>query len=429
MRTSIYLFSESEEFYLSVGRKIRPFNDYDLGSVISTKQNELHEKIDSFSNEIIMANDIELLAENLYQEFFIEPVAIGEEIVSQRTISQKKIKKRIDPFWADVKGIEYIEVDGIVACFSFVFQGETDLFKCRASTFSWSGYPEIYLDESTISFYYEKPLEEMQKEDAKDTLLKELTRDLESIKSGVSYANKDVNLYNSSLKEKCLTQLCKKKEKVESYFEIAKKFEIPIEKKEYSTHHIPLIRKIVPVAEKYDRENYYFLTDNDYNDILSAIKHTASTYERTPLSYKSLHEEDFRNTLLASLNATYKGQVNGETFRHHGKTDICIEQKNRSAFVAECKMWSGKGEIESAIYQLDSYLTWRDCKTALIYFVRRKDFFQVLESAKETVKNISGIHEFKELDKNEYDGLLFSKSNIGQRVRIRIFLFNLYCDN
>ena len=68
---------------MSVGRKIRPFNDYDLGSVISTKQNELHEKIDSFSNEIIMANDIELLAENLYQEFFIEPVAIGEEIVSQ----------------------------------------------------------------------------------------------------------------------------------------------------------------------------------------------------------------------------------------------------------------------------------------------------------------------------------------------------------
>ena len=69
---------------MSVGRKIRPFNDYDLGSVISTKQNELHEKIDSFSNEIIMANDIELLAENLYQEFFIDPVAIGEEVCRDR---------------------------------------------------------------------------------------------------------------------------------------------------------------------------------------------------------------------------------------------------------------------------------------------------------------------------------------------------------
>ena len=414
---------------MSVGRKIRPFSDYDLGSVISTKQNELHEKIDSLPNEIIMANDIELLAENLYQEFFIEPVVIGEEIVTKRKISQKKIKKRIDPFWADVKGIEYIEVDGVVACFSYAFQGEMVLFKCRASTFSLSGYPEIILDESMISFIFEKPLEEMQQENAHDTLLNELGRNLESIKSGISFANKDINLYNSSLKEKCLTQLCKKKEKVISYFEIAKKFEIPIEKKEYSTHHIPLVRKIVPVAKKYDREDYYYLTDNDYIDILSAIKHTASTYERTPLSYKSLHEEDFRNTLLASLNATYKGQVNGETFRNHGKTDICIEQKNRAAFVAECKMWSGKGEIESAIYQLDSYLTWRDCKTALIYFVRRKGFFQVLESAKETVKNISGIHEFKELDKNEYDCLLFSKSNIGQRVRIRIFLFNLYCDN
>lgn len=111
-------------------------------------------------------------------------------------------------------------------------------------------------------------------------------------------------------------------------------FEVPIEKKEYAETHIPLKRNIVPIAKRYESSNYYGISDSDYRDILMTIKHTASTYERTPASYKSLLEEDLRNTLLASLNATYKGDATGETFRNSGKTDICIERGNRAAFVA-----------------------------------------------------------------------------------------------
>ena len=122
-------------------------------------------------------------------------------------------------------------------------------------------------------------------------------------------------------------------------------FEVPIEKKKYAETHIPLKRSIIPVAQHYETSNYYGITDADYRDILQSIKHTGSTYERTPASYKSLHEEDLRNTLLAALNATYKGDATGETFRNAGKTDICIERENRAAFVAECKMWTGQKEV------------------------------------------------------------------------------------
>lgn len=46
-------------------------------------------------------------------------------------------------------------------------------------------------------------------------------------------------------------------------------------------------------------------------------------------------------------------------------------------------MWKGSKALIDAVDQLDGYLTWRDCKTALIVFVRQKDFIRVLDKAKE----------------------------------------------
>ena len=151
---------------------------------------------------------------------------------------------------------------------------------------------------------------------------------------------------------------------------------------------------------------------------MDSIKHTGSTYERTPSSYKALHEEDLRNTLLAALNATYKGDATGETFRNRGKTDICIERDNRAAFVAECKMWTGQKEVGKAIDQLDGY-----------YFVRRKDFLKTLESAETALRAYDSMRNVTALDKNEFECLFLSKANPGQQIKMRVMLFNLYCED
>ena len=139
-----------------------------------------------------------------------------------------------------------------------------------------------------------------------------------------------------------------------------------------------------------------------------------------------MQEEDLRNALLAALNATYKGDATGETFRNKGKTDICIEKDNRAAFVAECKMWTGPKEVKSALEQLDGYLTWRDCKTALIYFVRRKNFFSILDSVKATLMELPFMKQVQEIDKNELKCCMVSESNPGQLIQVRVMLFNLY---
>ena len=405
---------------------MKPFRENELRLVIANQSANAHKKIDDMANEVIMANDLDVLADNIFQEFYIEPVTIFEEDFSRRSIKQGKIKKRIDPFFRNYYGGEFVEVDGIIADFFFPYTGDSSLFKCRASHFLVGSYPEISLNNDTVSFRIERSLSEMNNLNAKEKLLDELEGSLSEIKNGISLANNDVIAFNNSLKDQALKWLKEKRGKVEAYFSIATMFEVPIEKKEYAETHLPLKRNIVPVSKHYESANYYGISDKDYNDILATIKHTGSTYERTPASYKTLGEEDLRNTLLAALNATYKGDATGETFRHSGKTDICIERENRAAFVAECKMWTGQNDVAKAIEQLDGYLTWRDCKTALIYFVRRKDFLKTLDVIEPALRNFTEMRQVTILDKNEFACLFLSKNTLGQQINMRVLLFNLY---
>ena len=197
---------------------MRPFRDIDLGMSLNSNKQKIAAKVDSFKNEEIMANDLEILAANLYEEFRIEPVEIMDEEFSKRHIGQAKIRKRIDPFLQDFYGKEYTEVDGIVMIFYFPFVGEEDLFKCHTSTYSLSGYPDISISRGFISLRYEYSLNEMQSENAKDSALKKLEHDIKDIRDGISYANKDVEYYNASLQKQALHFLEEKKKKVKCFF-------------------------------------------------------------------------------------------------------------------------------------------------------------------------------------------------------------------
>ena len=407
---------------------MKPFRDIDLSRSLAVCKEKMKSKIDSYTNDEIMANDIELLADNLYEEFYIQPVVIYDEDLTRRKVNQSKVRRRVDPYFRDIYGREYIDVEGFELSFYFPIEGETDLFKCQASTFSLSGYPEITIQSGAIVLMYEKTLQEMEREDALESVMKAVEQDLKHLRSGIGYANNDVSHFNSTLRADAVKALLEKRKKVESFYSIASLFEVPVTKTEYAAKHVPMKRNISPIAHKYEKQSTYCISDRDYAEILETIKHTGSTYERTPASYASMHEEDLRNTLLAALNATYKGDATGEAFRNNGKTDICIERENRAAFVAECKMWTGRKDVQSAVEQLDSYLTWRDCKTALIYFVRRKDFLRVLSTAQATLRSIPFMRRVEAVDENEFKCLVVSKTTPGQLIQVRVMLFNLYSE-
>lgn len=91
-------------------------------------------------------------------------------------------------------------------------------------------------------------------------------------------------------------------------------------------------------------------------------------------------------------------------------------------------MWTDQKEVGKAVNRLDGYLTWRDCKTALIYFVRRKDFMKTLESAEAALRTYDGMRNVTAVDKNELECLFLSKANPDQQIKMRVMLFNLYCE-
>ena len=84
----------------------------------------------------------------------------------------------------------------------------------------------------------------------------------------------------------------------------------------------------------------------------------------------------------------------GETFNKSGKTDILIRHEKKNVFVAECKFWSGAKNHHATIDQILSYLTWRDSKAAIVYFVPGKAIAPALAQIESTT---SAHKEFKRL--------------------------------
>ena len=124
---------------------MKPFMGKDLCAALDSQKKKLEAKVDSYSNEEILANNLEVLASNLYKEFYIEPVSIFDEESSKRSVKRGKIRRLADLFFRNDRENEFIEVDGVIMTFYFPFTGDAGLFESRALTYSLSPYPEIYL--------------------------------------------------------------------------------------------------------------------------------------------------------------------------------------------------------------------------------------------------------------------------------------------
>ncbi len=98
------------------------------------------------------------------------------------------------------------------------------------------------------------------------------------------------------------------------------------------------------------------------------------------------------------------------------------------AFVAECKVWHGGKELGHAIDQLLDYLTWRDCKDALIVFNKKVSGFSALL---EKVPAAISAHQLMEKDlgqqsAGEWRYLFRSKEDENRQITVHVFLFNLF---
>ena len=102
---------------------MRPFEQYELRTFLQGQPAEIQAHIDKFTDDEIMANDLNILAHNLCEEFRIDPLELQEEDTERRDVRNGKIQKGFDPvryFMPERKGA-YREVDGITLTFVFPF--------------------------------------------------------------------------------------------------------------------------------------------------------------------------------------------------------------------------------------------------------------------------------------------------------------------
>ena len=406
-----------------------PFRTYDLSNNLQAVSAKVNVRIDEFADDELMANDVDILCRNIYEEFKILPVSIDDVVTPKPNAMRGKIEKYLDPvFYFD--GGRTIMVDGITLSFAFPFVGDAQLFECWGSVRSFSPYPDITITGNYLIFKYSYDESDTKQENWHDKVLMQLKKDLSEIKGGLALVNSEVESFNRQLTGQIRSAIMARKSRIEALYKAVESFDVSVGANEAGRRimYVPK-RQIYPIAHTFNSdEPEYSISNENYEEILKVIKHTAMTWERTPNSYRYMGEEDLRNVLLASLNGLFLGKVNGEAFRKDGKTDICIEAEDRTAFVAECKIWTGEGDIPNALAQLDSYLTWRDCKTALIYFVNRKNFLAIVDKMQAVLSGQKDLLDVRTLDRNEFVCRMPSSRTPGHMINIRVLLFNLHSD-
>ena len=131
---------------------------------------------------------------------------------------------------------------------------------------------------------------------------------------------------------------------------------------------------------------------------------------------------------MANLNSIYKGDATGETFRGSGKTDIRIEAEDRAAFVAECKVWKGSKLGKDGIDQLLSYLTWRDCKCALVIFNKHNaKFSELLKKVRTIFQEHPQLNDdLGKQGQGEWRFVFATREDESRRIMLHVILLNMF---
>lgn len=321
--------------------------------------------------------------------------------------------------------------EGIKFNVQLPFNGTSELWYmrpscCRITTFPESSVQTNKEGTKVLTFNLVVVLDQPP-----DTHNKLIEKHIEDIKFCIEQQKKDIEGFNKTIKSTAKTAINIRKKKLEKKSNIIKAFNLPLIRSPNAPDMslIPIKRKLVkPLPPVPNKPREYAIPDEDYEYILSVIRHVGATFETTPKVYAIHDEEDLRDIILANLNGHYQGGATGETFRLNGKTDIRIEFENRAAFVGECKVWGGGKEIIDAIDQLTGYLIWRDCKTAIVIFNKHNKEFSAIQEKIPTIFQGHKNYLNTVLGQNggEWRFRLKSKEDEGRHVLIHVFLFNLY---
>lgn len=414
---------------MSAGKRTSLFDGPSIDGFFLKHQERVIDKVNSIPEEHLLNSTAESLLDSIVKEFTIKPFELYEEQIEMHT-EETKVDVSCDPsfpYMSSVSGPHY--VPGMTTRFDIPFSGDTEIFGYRTNPFL-STPPVVELLSEHIRIEITK-----RNNVGVDEIQAEYKFKFESVKRSMSNANSNIQGYNSSLRDVVKRQLSNRRNRIGDIKNLAKSLNIKLIKNANAPSINPVKINLSPVpkpkegsADPYPVE--FGISTENYEHILSIIRHHGRSFEKNPRIFSSHGEENLRDFILCHLNGHFDGDANGETFRKSGKTDICIQKDDRAAFVGECKVWSGPSGISRALSQLFGYLTWRDSKAALIMFNKKnKNISRILDEIPKALRGHPQLAHFMQgSEAGEWRIEVCEEGDVDRRITVHVFFFNLQVD-
>jgi hypothetical protein len=309
--------------------------------------------------------------------------------------------------------------------FAVPWSGPRWLLHCQADTIS-SLLPCPEVSANSLTWIYST--ENRSPEEIK----REFDSEVRLVANNVGWINEMVRHWNTSIRGQVEPLVRNRKERLTKGKAFVQSFGLPVRARgsDQTPLPVPVARKQIaipkPSVPANQAERARVLDDTVYEQILDNLRNMNLVIERNPTAFSAMDEETLRCHFLVQLNNNFESAATGETFSKKGKTDIFLPADGRAAFIAECKFWGGPSSYPAIIDQLLSYLTWRDTKTAILLFVRNKDFSsvkgQIQRLTKEHPQHVSFLGE---KHPGEFRFLLRSRDASNELLMLAVMCFHL----
>ncbi len=313
--------------------------------------------------------------------------------------------------------------------FYIPFSGNINILRFKpAKVYTFHSGFELSISKNNIIIpvidFYGKP----------ENIKKDFDSILNDIVPNYAYLEIECLEFNEHLVSFIKHAIVSRKGKINNNYNLLNSLGVPLRKKDNVSETFsipsPALRKKIVIEPKEISSTFKpepTLRDSDYHEILKLINDVGKNLERMPSLYKGKDEENLRDYILFILDPNFQmGSATGETFNKKGKTDILLRYDSSVVFIAECKFWKGEKSLLEAIDQLMGYLTWRDSKTALVIFVKNKEFTSTLDKIQASMPKHNNYVAF--INKNDETWLNYTFHLNGDQereVKLSVLVFHL----
>lgn len=379
------------------------------------QHNKIRKEILGKTKEYILGVDEEEYKEYLYNSFNLQKIDINKEsesfdepIISTKRRGSLKLKE----YRFEIK---------------YLYIGSEDLFKINPFQHISSSFEiKIYTTENVVSFSFTmRALDKNSFIAIKRDMLKLFEENIVKVNDySISYNNR-VNKFIDDFFTKTKNEYLSENDFFESINLKTQQHSSPV-------FTVPVIKKVKvpePTVDLKKSFSYIPTISNEmYNDIIATINKSGKIIEQNPPLYNGKNEGELRDQILYALTSRYENtSATAESFNKKGKTDILLKypKDGTNIFIAECKFWKGQKEFHNDLNQLFGYLTWRDTKSAIIYFVNSKGITEIVQKAKGAVEGSPFfVSHAQNRHEDSFSYIFCSPDDSEHRLLLELFIFH-----